>query len=393
MYIDSGVVRIGVDKDWGGAIREIWFDGQNLVNNWDGGRLIAVSLYDGNSQTGFDAGDPNWGWNPCPSDKHDAVNRLLAYSYDIGTLYVKSRYLEWNPDNKGGGIGHPVPTDTLVETWLQFVAGDPQAIHVSYRVTHEGSHTHALAGQEMGFAFTRTPFNRFVTYSGNAPWSGTSPSFETLSPFPTRGNTAASEQWAGFVNTEDVGLMEWAPQSYPIFNYVYFDNIQGNREENSTYYMDPRAFFAIGPGFNFEMEVFLFAGRWQEARARFNLLRQTVSLPDVMPPFGYLDTPAQSATASGTMDIAGWAIDDRQVARIEIRMDGTGIGQASYGSSRPDVVQDYPGLPGTPNFGFLYQLDTTNLSNGAHTLEVLAVDTAGNISLLKPGKVTINIQN
>ena len=39
------------------------------------------------------------------------------------------------------------------------------------------------------------------------------------------------------MNSEDVGLIVWAPQSYPIFNYVYFDNIQGNREENSTNYL------------------------------------------------------------------------------------------------------------------------------------------------------------
>ncbi|MBI4762494.1 MAG: hypothetical protein HY780_14925, partial [Chloroflexi bacterium] len=58
MYLDSGVVRIGVDKDWGGAIREIWFDGQNLVNNWDGGRLIAVSIYDGNAKTGWEVNIP-----------------------------------------------------------------------------------------------------------------------------------------------------------------------------------------------------------------------------------------------------------------------------------------------------------------------------------------------
>jgi hypothetical protein len=55
MYLENGVVRVGVDKDWGGAIREIWLDGQNLVNNWDGGRLIAVSIYDGMST--FPIGD------------------------------------------------------------------------------------------------------------------------------------------------------------------------------------------------------------------------------------------------------------------------------------------------------------------------------------------------
>ena len=134
------------------------------------------------------------------------------------------------------------------------------------------------------------------------------------------------------------------------------------------------------------MQVFLFAGRWQEARARFNLLRQTVSLPDVMPTFGYVDAPAQNATLSGTFDVAGWAIDDRQVATDRDSHRWHRLGEASYGISRPDVDRDYPGLPGAPNFGFLYPLDTTTLSNGTHTLEVLAVDTAGNTSLLKPGR-------
>ena len=89
----------------------------------------------------------------------------------------------------------------------------------------------------------------------------------------------------------------------------------------------------------------------------------------------------------------GWAIDDHKVANIEIRIDGIGIGEASYGFPRSGVDRDYPGLPGAPNFGFLYRLDTTAFSNGAHTIEVLAVDTSGNTSPLRPGKVTINIQN
>jgi len=393
MYIDSGVVRVGVDKDWGGAIREIWSNGQNLVNNWDGGRLIAVSLYDGDSKTGFNAGDPDWGWNPCPSDKHDNVNKPLTYSFDNDILHVKARYLEWNPDNKGGGKGRSISTDSVVETWIKFVSDDPRAINVRYRVTHEGTDTHALAGQEMGFAYIRTPFNRFVSYAGNAPWTGASPRVETLSPFPTMGNTAATEQWAGFVNSADVGLMVWAPQSYPLFSYVYFDNAQGDRQENSTYYMGPRAFFAIGPGFSYEMEVFLFAGKWQEARALFNLLRQEVNLPDVMPTFGNVDVPAQNRTVSDTVAVSGWAIDNRGVAKVEVFLEGTRVGQATYGLAREDVDRDYPGLTGAPNFGFVYQLNTRASANGSHVLEVRASDAAGNTSLLRPGKVTINIRN
>ncbi len=391
MYIDSGVVRVGVDKDWGGAIREIWFEGENLVNHWDGGRLIAVSLYDGDAKSGFYAGDTEWGWNPCPSDKHDSVNRPIAYSFDHGTLYIKARYLEWNPDNKGGGKGLPIATDSVVETWIEFVSD--RAVNVRYKVTHEGTDTHALAGQEIGFAYVRTPYNRFVSYAGNAPWTGATPSVETLSPFPAMGNSAASEQWAGFVNSEDVGLIVWAPQSYPIFSYVFFDNAQGDRQENSTYYVGPRSFFAIGPGFSKEIEVYLFAGNWQDARALFHRLHQEVDLPDVMDPMGHVDVPTQDATVSGMVDVSGWAIDDRSVANVEIRLDGVRVGQGRQGLPREGVAHDYPGLPTAPNSGFVCQLDTRSYANGSHVLEVWATDAAGNTSQLRPGKVTINIQD
>ncbi len=393
MYIDNGVVKVGIDKNWGGAIREIWFEGRNLVNNWDGGRLIAVSLYDGDSKTGFNAGDAGWGWNPCPSDKHDNTNKPISYSFKDQTLYIKTRYLEWNPDNKGGGKGRPITTDVIVETWINFVQDDPQAIQVKYNLTHNGKEDHALAGQEMGFAYIRIPTNRFVLYSGTSPWTNAAPTFETQSPFPKMGNSAASEQWAGYVDSNDVGLLVWAPQSYPIYSHVFFDNAQGNRQENSTYYMSARAYFAIGPGSKKEMNFYFFAGRWQDARALFHRLDQEVNLPDVMQPMGYLDSPTQGRTVSSMFDISGWAIDDRKDLGIEVYLDGKRLGQANYGLSRGDVARDYPGLPGTPNFGFVYHLDTSLFKNGRHVLDVRAFDQAGNFSFLKPGKVTININN
>jgi hypothetical protein len=393
IYIDNGIVKVGIDKNWGGAIREIWFEGKNLVNNWDGGRLIAVSLYDGDAKTGFDAGDLEWGWNPCPSDKQDNTNKPISYSFKNQTLFIKTRYLEWNPNNKGGGKGHPIPTDAIVETWINFVQNNPQAIHAKYKVTHDGKDDHTLAGQEMGFAYIRTPYNRFVIYSGNVPWTNAVPIFEIPSPFPKMGNTAASEQWAGYIDSNDVGLLTWAPQSYPIYSHVFFDNAQGNRQENSTYYLSTRSYFSIGPGFKKEMNFYFFAGRWQDARALFHNLNQEVNLPDVMQPMGYMDSPTQGRTVSRMFDVSGWAIDNRKNLSIDIYLDGKCLGQANYGLSRGDVARDYPGLPGTPNFGFVYHLDTSLFKNGRHVIEAWAFDQVGNISLLKPGKVTININN
>jgi len=33
LHMESDQVRIGIDLNWGGAIREIWWNGQNLVNS------------------------------------------------------------------------------------------------------------------------------------------------------------------------------------------------------------------------------------------------------------------------------------------------------------------------------------------------------------------------
>jgi len=38
IHFDNGTVRVGVDKRWGGAIRELWFGGADLVNHDDGGQ-------------------------------------------------------------------------------------------------------------------------------------------------------------------------------------------------------------------------------------------------------------------------------------------------------------------------------------------------------------------
>jgi hypothetical protein len=384
-------VRVGVDKDWGGAIREIWYNGENLVNNFDGGRLIGVSLYDGDSPTGVNCSDPNWGWNPVPSDKYSDVNPPLAYSFEDGILYVKARNLQWNPDNKGGGLGHPVTSDVVVETWIEFLPQDRSAIALRYKVTHEGVDSHALTAQELPYVFIRTPFPRFVSYTGNAPWTDDAVTPVAPPTFPARGITAAPENWAGFVNSQDEGLVLWSPQSYPEFSYVFHDIV--GPPEISTYYMVPTTFLEIRPEFSVEFQAYLFVGRWQDARQSIYNLHRTLVFPDVLPGFGFVDTPADNATVSGIIQVAGWAIDNCGVDRVEIFLDGVQIGQATYGFPRPDVDLAFPGLSGSPNFGFQYYLNTRDYPNGTHALEVRATDTSENTCLLRPGEVVINIQN
>ena len=62
------------------------------------------------------------------------------------------------------------------------------------------------------------------------------------------------------------------------------------------------------------------------------------------------------------------------ISSVQIKVDGTVVGTATYGLSRPDVCAVYPGRPGCPNVGYSYSLNTSSLSAGTHTITVTATD-------------------
>ena len=95
-----------------------------------------------------------------------------------------------------------------------------------------------------------------------------------------------------------------------------------------------------------------------------------------------IDTPsAKSAAVSGSITIAGWAEDDNvAIGYVTYSVDGanvySGSGVAGYaylGGYRPDVCAVYPKSPDCPSVGWSALLDTTQLTNGTHTLTATAV--------------------
>ncbi len=105
-------------------------------------------------------------------------------------------------------------------------------------------------------------------------------------------------------------------------------------------------------------------------------------------PFGYIDIPGPAGTAgaNGSFPVAGWAIDDVEVARIDFLIDGqivagaVGRGEpstANYGSTRPDVEAAFPDVPDSLYTGFSANIDATALVNGIHLLSVRATDNQG----------------
>ncbi|KNZ70036.1 peptidase S8 and S53 subtilisin kexin sedolisin [Thermincola ferriacetica] len=108
----------------------------------------------------------------------------------------------------------------------------------------------------------------------------------------------------------------------------------------------------------------------------------------VLSPKGYLDSPKEGQTLSGTVNVIGWFLDGSGVSKIEILVDGVVKGQAVYGDTRLDVGRVFPAYNNN-NSGFHYSLDTTKLSNGTHTVTIRETGANGSQTILPARTVTV----
>ncbi len=113
-------------------------------------------------------------------------------------------------------------------------------------------------------------------------------------------------------------------------------------------------------------------------------------------PFGYIDTPADGSTVAGSVPVTGWAIDDIEVTKLEIKRAPVGsdppevigpdglvyIGDAIFvKGARTDIETLYPTYPRVDRAGWGYMMLTNFLpdqGNGTFTLYALAYDGSGN---------------
>ena len=106
----------------------------------------------------------------------------------------------------------------------------------------------------------------------------------------------------------------------------------------------------------------------------------------------------QVTVVQGIQKVYGWAVDaSSPVTSVAILIDGTTVAtltnaNGGYGTSRPDACATHPTVFSCPNVGYSYNLDTTTLANGGHTLQVLVTDSAG-LHRANPQGVNIFVNN
>jgi hypothetical protein len=161
-------VRVGMLQAWGGAITEVSLNGVDYVNNDDPGRQIQTSLWDDNADY-----ITSWGYNPIEAGDQffDGSPVLKSALLPDGSIYIKTRPIQWAPDNFGGGSGNPVLGDAYIEKWVSVVPGFNRAFKVHYKITHFGSDIHANKYQELPVMYVNPNVPNFYYYGGTQPWS------------------------------------------------------------------------------------------------------------------------------------------------------------------------------------------------------------------------------
>lgn len=105
-------------------------------------------------------------------------------------------------------------------------------------------------------------------------------------------------------------------------------------------------------------------------------------------PIGSLDYPRNGQTLSGNASVGGWFLDQNIVSKVEVLVDGVAQGQASYGTSRPDVYNFYP-ESGNANSGFVYSLNTRMLRNGSHVIQIRETSSNNTVNTLPGVQVVV----
>ncbi|MFA9398539.1 MAG: Ig-like domain-containing protein [Clostridiaceae bacterium] len=94
-----------------------------------------------------------------------------------------------------------------------------------------------------------------------------------------------------------------------------------------------------------------------------------------------VETPKKASTYYyDDLTVSGWAVNASSVKQVNIYYDNVLLGNANYGSYRPDVNKVYPGYQDGANGGFYYTIDKDLLSSGTHSITVEAIGNDGTIT-------------
>lgn len=123
----------------------------------------------------------------------------------------------------------------------------------------------------------------------------------------------------------------------------------------------------------------------------------TCNNADAVKPFGAIDTPTQGGTVSGTKFTNwGWVLTPQPSkipidgSTITVLVDGKAVGHPTYNKFRGDIASMFPGYANSSAAAGYFYLDTTDFTDGVHTIQWTVKDNNNNSSGIGSRFFTIN---
>ena len=306
VYLETDEYKIGVNLLWGGAldyledmnsdVQAVKVDGiikvdsnaserygkksvnnsVNLINRHDTGRLVQQSYYGTWDCEEYESGyygENQWNYNPVQGGNlHNESSKIVDLEVTDDYIYIKCRPLDWAKTAE-------YITPSYMEATYTIADG---AVEVKCRFVDFSGYPAYYTTQELPAFYCIEPFNRFVYYGGDAPWTGDKNyTYQNdLIFWPDAGypNFTTTENWSAFIGEFDdsFGIGIYTPHHNTYLAGIYDRDRTTEKDPSislTTSYIAAVQWHNFQSFAPFEYKYYMATGTADEIRASFDEVR------------------------------------------------------------------------------------------------------------------------
>lgn len=301
IFIQTEKYKLGVNLLWGGAmsyledldsdVEAVEKDGRifvdsnagarynapvvnsnvNLINRSDTGRLVQQSYYGSFDGQGYGKGEfmgNIWDYNPVQGgNQFNENSKIVDIRYDENSIYIKCQPLDWAKSK-----------DCITPSYMEanYVI-ENNVVRVSCRFTDFSGYVTNVRDQEIPAFYCIEPFNRYVYYGGDNPWTNDTLTIEPeLIFWPDAGYPKFNslENWSAFIGEFDdsFGVGVYVTGETEFLSGVFDREKTTNPDpsvDSTTSYIAVIRKMALESYTPFEYNYYLTTGNKDEIRANF----------------------------------------------------------------------------------------------------------------------------
>ena len=407
LWDGTGTIRVGTRREWGSSVVFFGLDSggpgmnnTNVIDANDTGREVQIALYDPDrihqgcawnascaSSGGPCPGSISFlGWNPVQGgNRCNNGSGTESFTVEKGLLEAVVRPLHWNPNWEEPTCKNSGCKDAAL-AWLKSDVRYTQRLRFVEKHLVEMK----MVVDNLSDVARAPTIQEFPTLYATYGAKGTSNLSVLLN---SEGQTIAIDEPAndGFFTKVFSSPGTWCALQNTSKDYgvgIYYEN----RMQEWQGWQKAGVFNNVRSRFKFGLPALVqIRARAYLALGSYQLVGDVLSaLDDALPPFGHLDAPAAEAAVTGTLQVSGWTLDNKQMTKLELLLDGAPKAVLPVDTPRPDVCAQWPGYAMCDTVGFDGSVSLAGVSACAHLVEVRATDNDGNARII--ARVRVHVQ-